>query len=162
MILHIIYWVYELQTEFLRIVNSLPIYLMMPVLASYFGKVCVFSPFCFFAIDMLVHWWLPLIPQRLILQGIHAVNLGDSGFVVVRDGRTVLRSPSQQHDFNFTYQLESGGGSDLPSSAQVSKSQPFPLNILYRILITQINSDAYSSSPVEFLVQALHLQTTII
>jgi protein phosphatase PTC7 len=52
-------------------------------------------------------------------QGIHAVNLGDSGFVVVRDGRTVLRSPSQQHDFNFTYQLESGGGSDLPSSAQV-------------------------------------------
>ncbi|XP_062212790.1 probable protein phosphatase 2C 55 [Phragmites australis] len=52
-------------------------------------------------------------------QGIHAVNLGDSGFVVVRDGRTVLRSPTQQHDFNFTYQLESGGGSDLPSSAQV-------------------------------------------
>lgn len=52
-------------------------------------------------------------------QGIHAVNLGDSGFVIVRDGRTVLRSPSQQHDFNFTYQLESGGGSDLPSSAQV-------------------------------------------
>jgi len=52
-------------------------------------------------------------------QGIHAVNLVDSGFVVVRDGRTVLRSPSQQHDFNFTYQLESGGGSDLPSSAQV-------------------------------------------
>jgi hypothetical protein len=52
------------------------------------------------------------------------VNLGDSGFVVVRDGRTVLRSPSQQHDFNFTYQLESGGGSDLPSSAQASNSAP--------------------------------------
>jgi len=53
------------------------------------------------------------------------VNLGDSGFVVVRDGRTVLRSPSQQHDFNFTYQLESGGGSDLPSSAQASNSALF-------------------------------------
>ncbi|VAI38683.1 unnamed protein product [Triticum turgidum subsp. durum] len=53
-------------------------------------------------------------------QGLHAVNLGDSGFIVVRDGRTVLKSPSQQHDFNFTYQLESGGGSDLPSSADVS------------------------------------------
>lgn len=52
-------------------------------------------------------------------QGLHAVNLGDSGFIVVRDGHTVLRSPSQQHDFNFTYQLESGGGSDLPSSADV-------------------------------------------
>jgi len=52
-------------------------------------------------------------------QGLHAVNLGDSGFIVVRDGRTVLKSPSQQHDFNFTYQLESGGSSDLPSSADV-------------------------------------------
>ncbi|KAL5219023.1 hypothetical protein ABZP36_019707 [Zizania latifolia] len=52
-------------------------------------------------------------------QGIHAVNLGDSGFMVVRDGHTVLRSPVQQHDFNCTYQLESGGRSDLPSSAQV-------------------------------------------
>ena len=88
------------------------------------------------------------------MQGIHAVNLGDSGFVVVQDGRTVLRSPSQQHEFNCPYQLESGGGADLPISAQVSKSQPFALNILYRILITQINSDAYSSSPVELLVPA--------
>ncbi|KAJ6834492.1 putative protein phosphatase 2C 55 [Iris pallida] len=52
-------------------------------------------------------------------QGVHAVNLGDSGFIVVRDGCTIFRSPVQQHDFNFTYQLESGNGSDLPSAAQV-------------------------------------------
>ncbi|KAJ8458814.1 hypothetical protein OPV22_031740 [Ensete ventricosum] len=52
-------------------------------------------------------------------QGIHAINLGDSGFIVVRDGCTIFRSPVQQHDFNFTYQLESGNGSDLPSAAQV-------------------------------------------
>lgn len=52
-------------------------------------------------------------------QGIHAVNLGDSGFIVIRDGCTIFRSPVQQHDFNFTYQLESDNGSDLPSSAQV-------------------------------------------
>lgn len=52
-------------------------------------------------------------------QGVHAVNLGDSGFIIVRDGSTVLRSPVQQHDFNFTYQLESGNASDLPSSGQV-------------------------------------------
>lgn len=50
-------------------------------------------------------------------KGIHAVNLGDSGFIVVRDGCTIFRSPVQQHDFNFTYQL--GSSSDLPSSAQV-------------------------------------------
>ncbi|XP_074574119.1 putative protein phosphatase 2C 55 [Curcuma longa] len=52
-------------------------------------------------------------------QGIHALNLGDSGFIVVRDGSTLFRSPVQQHDFNFTYQLESDNGSDLPSSAQI-------------------------------------------
>lgn len=54
-------------------------------------------------------------------QGLHAVNLGDSGFIVVRDGSTVFRSPVQQHDFNFTYQLESGNAGDLPSSGEVFK-----------------------------------------
>lgn len=52
-------------------------------------------------------------------QGVHAVNLGDSGFIIVRDGCVVFKSPAQQHDFNFTYQLESGNASDLPSSGQV-------------------------------------------
>ncbi|KAG9455352.1 hypothetical protein H6P81_008256 [Aristolochia fimbriata] len=53
------------------------------------------------------------------LQGLHAINLGDSGFLVVRDGCTIFRSPAQQHDFNFTYQLACGNDSDLPSSGQV-------------------------------------------
>ncbi|KAE8656574.1 putative protein phosphatase 2C 55 [Hibiscus syriacus] len=52
-------------------------------------------------------------------QGLHAINLGDSGFMVIRDGSTIFRSPVQQHDFNFTYQLESGSNGDLPSSGQV-------------------------------------------
>ncbi|WCJ30953.1 Protein phosphatase 2C family protein [Euphorbia peplus] len=52
-------------------------------------------------------------------EGINAINLGDSGFMVVRDGHTVFQSPVQQHGFNFTYQLESGGTGDLPSSGQV-------------------------------------------
>lgn len=52
-------------------------------------------------------------------QGLHAINLGDSGFIVVRDGCTVFRSPVQQHGFNFTYQLENGNNGDLPSSGQV-------------------------------------------
>lgn len=52
-------------------------------------------------------------------QGIHAINLGDSGFIVIRDGSTVFRSPVQQYGFNFPYQLASGAGGDLPSSGQV-------------------------------------------
>ncbi|KAG5222086.1 protein phosphatase [Salix suchowensis] len=52
-------------------------------------------------------------------QGLHAINLGDSGFVVVRGGSTIFRSPVQQHGFNFTYQLEDGNSGALPSSGQV-------------------------------------------
>ncbi|KAM7514151.1 hypothetical protein LguiA_003734 [Lonicera macranthoides] len=52
-------------------------------------------------------------------QGLHAINLGDSGFMVVRNGCTVFRSPAQQHSFNFTYQLENGSVGDLPSSGEV-------------------------------------------
>ncbi|KAL2348485.1 hypothetical protein Fmac_002485 [Flemingia macrophylla] len=50
---------------------------------------------------------------------LHAINLGDSGFILVRDGCTIFQSPVQPHDFNFTYQLESGNGADLPSSGEV-------------------------------------------
>lgn len=63
-------------------------------------------------------------------QGIHAINLGDSGFVIVRDGCTVFRSPVQQHDFNFTFQLESGNDGDLPSSGQVFTIPVAPGDVL--------------------------------
>ncbi|KAL8208327.1 hypothetical protein R6Q57_007739 [Mikania cordata] len=54
-------------------------------------------------------------------EGLHAINLGDSGFVVIRDGCTIFHSPVQQHDFNFTYQLANGNEGDQPSSGQVFK-----------------------------------------
>ncbi|CAH9054470.1 unnamed protein product [Cuscuta europaea] len=63
-------------------------------------------------------------------QGLHAINLGDSGFMVVREGCTVFRSPTQQHDFNFTYQLESGNAGDLPSSGQVFKVPVAPGDVI--------------------------------
>ncbi|MCL7042323.1 hypothetical protein MKW94_022834 [Papaver nudicaule] len=53
-------------------------------------------------------------------EGIQAINLGDNGFIVVRDGSTIYGSPVQQHGFNFPYQLECGRNGDLPSSGQVS------------------------------------------
>ncbi|KAL2635778.1 hypothetical protein R1flu_007257 [Riccia fluitans] len=49
---------------------------------------------------------------------LEAANLGDSGFVILRNSRTVFKSPAQQHQFNIPFQLESGG-SDPPSAAQV-------------------------------------------
>ncbi|GBG59274.1 hypothetical protein CBR_g32289 [Chara braunii] len=49
---------------------------------------------------------------------LQAANLGDSGFILIRKGRTVFKSPPQQHSFNFPYQLGSGG-SDSPESAEM-------------------------------------------
>ncbi|XP_047267392.1 probable protein phosphatase 2C 55 [Capsicum annuum] len=63
-------------------------------------------------------------------QGLHAINLGDSGFMLVRDGSTVFGSPVQQHDFNFTYQLESGNAGDSPSSGEVFKIPVAPGDVI--------------------------------
>jgi protein phosphatase PTC7 len=55
-------------------------------------------------------------------QGLEAANLGDSGFLLMRDGHTIFKSPVQQHQFNIPFQLESGG-SDPPSAAEVFSLQ---------------------------------------
>lgn len=34
-----------------------------------------------------------------------SVNVGDSGFMVVRDGKVLFRSKEQLHNFNYPYQL---------------------------------------------------------
>uniref|UniRef100_A0A7S0WYH8 Protein phosphatase n=1 Tax=Chlamydomonas leiostraca TaxID=1034604 RepID=A0A7S0WYH8_9CHLO len=55
-----------------------------------------------------------------------ASNLGDSGFLVLRNGQVVFHSPQQQHDFNFPYQIGSFDSmSDPPQS-----SQRFELGVL--------------------------------
>lgn len=41
----------------------------------------------------------------LVDGSVEAVNVGDSGFVVVRGGAVVYRSPVEQRKFNFPYQL---------------------------------------------------------
>lgn len=63
-------------------------------------------------------------------QGLSAINLGDSGFMVVRDGCTLFRSPAQQHNFNFTYQLQNGGNGDSPSSGQVFSVHVAPGDVI--------------------------------
>ena len=50
---------------------------------------------------------------------LHASNLGDSGFMVVRQGEVAFMSPQQQHEFNFPYQIGSPDSmGDLPQAAQ--------------------------------------------
>ena len=50
------------------------------------------------------------------LQGL---NLGDSAFMVFRNGRRVFESPTQSHGFNMPYQF-----------TQVSSEQPLPHSIV--------------------------------
>lgn len=76
-----------------------------------------------------------------LCKGLHAINLGDSGFTVVREGTTVFQSPVQQHGFNFTYQLESGNSADVPSSGQVSfKGVFFLLSKLNKTILNTLFS----------------------
>ncbi|KAF7828829.1 putative protein phosphatase 2C 80 [Senna tora] len=63
-------------------------------------------------------------------KGLHAINLGDSGFFVIRGGSTIFKSRVQQHGFNFTYQLESGNEGDLPSSGEVSTIPVSPGDVI--------------------------------
>lgn len=59
----------------------------------------------------------------LVVNGttLSASNLGDSGFVLVRDGVASFQCPQQQHNFNFPFQLGSADSmSDQPQAAMVS------------------------------------------
>lgn len=53
---------------------------------------------------------------------LHSANLGDSGFMVIRGGKLIFESPSQQHSFNFPYQIGSYG--DPISSCEVRTPAP--------------------------------------
>ncbi|XP_057778316.1 probable protein phosphatase 2C 55 [Salvia miltiorrhiza] len=50
---------------------------------------------------------------------LRAVSIGDSGFAVIRGGRTVYRSPAQQSRFNAPYQLGGTSGEGLESAAEM-------------------------------------------
>jgi len=51
---------------------------------------------------------------------LRSANLGDSGYMVVRDKKTLFRSKEQQYSFNFPYQLGEQGETQ-PSSAEQHK-----------------------------------------
>lgn len=45
--------------------------------------------------------------------------MGDSGFLVIRAGKVVYRSPAQQHRFNVPFQLRKSDRNNSPVAAQV-------------------------------------------
>jgi protein phosphatase PTC7 len=64
---------------------------------------------------------------------LHACNVGDSGFMIVRDEDVAFVSPHQQHSFNFPYQLgrqEVDAASETPARAQIFAIQLQPEDII--------------------------------
>ena len=66
---------------------------------------------------------------KLAKDGIFRVaDIGDSGFLVIRDGNILIESSEHQHDFNYPYQLGIGldglpHGEDRPEDAEVYRMQ---------------------------------------
>lgn len=58
------------------------------------------------------------------------MNIGDSGFVVIRDGKIEYKSREQQRGFNHPFQL--GKSADKPSLAEVC-------DILFRDISVDLN-----------------------
>ncbi|XP_054801474.1 probable protein phosphatase 2C 55 [Prosopis cineraria] len=54
-------------------------------------------------------------------QYLHAVNVGDSGFMLFRDNKLVFRSPTQPHEFNRPYRLGNSKNSDTLEKAEEFK-----------------------------------------
>uniref|UniRef100_A0A2N9GI58 Protein phosphatase n=1 Tax=Fagus sylvatica TaxID=28930 RepID=A0A2N9GI58_FAGSY len=61
---------------------------------------------------------------------LHAVNVGDSGFMIFRNKEFLYKSPIQQHTFNCPYQLGNNENSDRPSSATELKIEVVPGDII--------------------------------
>lgn len=53
----------------------------------------------------------------LLLKVLHVANIGDSGFVLIRNGTVFQKSSPMVHEFSFPYAI--GLGDDLVEDAEV-------------------------------------------
>jgi hypothetical protein len=51
---------------------------------------------------------------------VYGVNLGDSGVLIIRDGKKIFKTKEQQHQFNCPFQLSSVTNTDTMAMGQVS------------------------------------------
>jgi protein phosphatase PTC7 len=58
---------------------------------------------------------------RLHYNTLHTLNCGDSGYMLIRNGKAVWKSKHQQHSFNFPYQVGTNG--DAPTTAVTTQHE---------------------------------------
>lgn len=76
-----------------------------------------------------------------------AVNLGDSGFLIVRNNEIFFKTKEQQHSFNFPFQLGTGS-TDKPEHAEL-----FELDVEENdIVILGKNQSAFAQILLSFII----------
>merc|ERR1711977_720660 len=78
---------------------------------------------------------------------------GDSGFIVVREKQVLFKSPSQQHSFNFPYQVSSlPKYSDNPMSAQTFNLEVKPGELAHVIskITMEVAADTKRDTPFSY------------
>jgi len=88
---------------------------------------------------------------------VHTANIGDSGFVVVREGQVVHKSEEQQHYFNTPFQLSlpppGHGPNVLSDSPESADTMSFPVRDGDVILIA--TDGVFDNVPEDLMLQVL-------
>ena len=86
---------------------------------------------------------------------LHARNLGDSGFLLVRHGKLLFASPQQQHHFNFPFQLGSPGTTSTPAERAQVRADPHTRPVQ----CVQVNPSKHSTSPLRVQPFSMQVRT---
>lgn len=88
---------------------------------------------------------------------VYTANIGDSGFIVVREGTIVHRSEEQQHYFNTPFQLSlpppGHGENVLSDSPESADSLSFP--VLDGDVILVATDGVFDNVPIKLLLDSL-------
>lgn len=61
---------------------------------------------------------------------VKAINLGDSGYLIIRNNKILFKSKEQQHSFNFPFQVGTNGDSPMSANIQTHKIKEGDIIIL--------------------------------
>ena len=92
------------------------------------------------------------------LQVAEATNLGDSGFIVIRNGRVIFKTPAQQHFFDCPYQL--GAAPEyVPETDRASDSMQFRLDIQQDDVIVMGTDGLWDNLPDDDIARVIAANT---
>lgn len=91
---------------------------------------------------------------RLEWNKMRSLNIGDSGYLLIRNGKMVYKSKQQQHGFNFPYQVGTNG--DDPSKADVMLHNDIQHNDKVVIATDGLWDNIYENNVVDMVANGLN------